>query len=67
MKTNLIPRWLRTSSQVALAIPMLGFFTQMLGSDYFKEYLADVLINVTESFGTAIIHVLVQTILYGTA
>jgi len=67
MKTNLVPRWLRIGSHLVVTVPMLGFFTQMLGSDYFKEYLANVLISVTESFGTALIHVIVQKILYGVA
>jgi hypothetical protein len=67
MKTKLIPGWLRLTSRLALALPMVGFFTQMIGSDYFKQYVADVLVSVIESFGTALIHVAVQTFLYGAA
>jgi len=67
MKTRLMPTWLRIASQTVLAIPMVGFITQMIGSDYFKEYIANVLISVIESYGTALIHLAVQSFLYGTA
>ncbi|NLE29671.1 MAG: hypothetical protein GX629_08390 [Phycisphaerae bacterium] len=67
MKTRLIPGWLRLSSQLVLALPMVGFFSDIVGSDYFKQYVADVLVSVIESFGTALIHVVVQAILYGAA
>jgi len=67
MKTNLIPRWLRVVSRVALVVPMVGFITQAIGSDYFKQYLADVFVSIMNSFGTALIHVAVQTFLYGGA
>jgi len=67
MKTRFVPGWLRITSQLALAVPMVGFLTQAVGSDYFKQYLADVFIRIVESFGTALIHVAVQTFLYGGA
>lgn len=67
MKTRLIPGWMRLTSQLALTLPMVGFFTQMIGSDYFKQYVADVLVSVIESFGTALIHVAVEAFLYGAA
>jgi len=67
MKTKLVPGWLRRTSQIALAVPMLGLFTQSVGSDYFMQYLADVFISVFQSFGTALIHLVVQTFLYGGA
>jgi hypothetical protein len=67
MATKLMPTWLRLSSQVTLAVPMVGFFTQMLGSDYFKQYIADVMISVVETFGTSLIHVAVQALLFGNA
>ena len=66
MKTKLVPGWLRITSKVTLALPMVGFFTQALGSDYFKQYMADVVIQIIESYGTALIHVAVQALLYGT-
>ncbi len=67
MKTKLVPGWLRVTSNVALALPMVGFASQAFGSDYFKQYMADVVIQILESFGTALIHVAVQTLLYGSA
>ncbi|MFA5864835.1 MAG: hypothetical protein WC975_09120 [Phycisphaerae bacterium] len=67
MKTNLIPGWLRITSQLMLALPMIGFFTQAIGSQYFKQYLADTFISIIESFGTALIHAAVQALLYGVA
>lgn len=67
MMTKLIPGWLRVTSRVALALPMVGFFSQIVDSTYFKQYLADVLVSVIGSFGTALIHVAVQAFLYGTA
>jgi hypothetical protein len=67
MKTKLIPGWLRVASQVTLALPMIGFFTQAVGSDYFKQYMADVVIQIIGSYGTALIDALVQSLLYGAA
>ncbi len=67
MKTNLMPRWLRVTSHIMLAVPVVGFVTQALGSDYFKQYLADVFISIIGSFGTALIHTAVQALLYGGA
>jgi hypothetical protein len=67
MKTKLVPAWMRISSQVLLAVPMLGFASQAAGSVYFKQYLADVFISIIESFGTALIHLAVQQFLYGGA
>jgi hypothetical protein len=67
MKTKLFPVWLRRTSQLALALPMLGAFTQMLGSDYFKVYIADTLVSVLSSLGTALIDSLIQIFFYGVA
>jgi|WetSurMetagenome_2_1015567.scaffolds.fasta_scaffold758706_1 hypothetical protein len=67
MKTKLVPGWLRFFSKAALALPMIGFFSQALGSDYFKLYMADVVVQVLASFGTALIDTVVQALLYGAA
>ena len=49
MKTKFMPDWLRNVSQVVLVLPMVGFLMQLFGSDYFKQYLANVFISVLES------------------
>ncbi len=67
MKTKLVPGWLRVSSNLALALPMVGFFTQALGSDYFKMYMADVVVQILASFGTALIDGVIQALFYGIA
>lgn len=63
MKTNLMPQWLRMTSQLVLALPMVGFITQALGSDYFKQYIADVLINIIEQYGIGLIDLGVRGLL----
>jgi len=67
MKTRLVPAWLRVPSLLMLAVPMVGFVSQAIGSTYFKQYVADVLISVISSFGTALIHIAVEQFLYGGA
>lgn len=66
MKTNFIPRWLNIASKSILYLPMLGFFMQFIGSDYLKQYLADVLINIISTFGGGLINIFVDTI-FGSA
>ncbi len=66
MKTNFVPRWLDLFSKTVLYLPVLGLFTQFLGSDYLKQYAADVFINIIESFGAGLINIMVNAI-FGTA
>jgi hypothetical protein len=67
MKTKLVPGWMRIGTQVALAVPMVGFFADVFESPYFKQYLADVLIGVINSFGTALIDSVIQSVFYSVA
>jgi hypothetical protein len=67
MKTKLFPVWLRRTSQLALALPMLGGFMEVFESDYFKVYIADTIVSVLSSLGTALIDSLIQIIFYGVA
>ena len=41
---------------------MLGVFSQFLGSDYLKQYVADVLIAVINTVGSALIDSFVDSI-----
>ena len=67
MKTNLVPTWMRISTQLMLMLPMIGLISNIFKSHYFKQYLADVLISVVTSVGTAIIDTVIQGIFYGSA
>ncbi len=62
MKTNFVPRWLSIFSKGVLYLPVLGFFMQFMGSDYLKQYFADVLINIITTFGGGLINMFVDTI-----
>lgn len=62
MKTKLVPSWLRTVSNIAIFLPMLGFYSQILDSPYFKQYLADVIINIANSFSSALINLAIDAI-----
>ena len=62
MKTKLVPGWLRTFSNMVIFLPMLGLFTQFLGSEYLKQYTADVLITIINTVGSALIDIIIQAI-----
>ncbi len=62
MKTKLVPSWLRIVSVGAIVLPVLSFYSQIVDSDYFKQYLADVIINIAHSFSAALINLAINAI-----
>jgi len=65
MTNHRLPHWLWVTGGFGAAVPFAGFLVDLLETEYFKQYVAQFMIDIVESLGTALVHAVVQSIFYG--